>query len=183
MMDETRRAVLEAELGDALQEREKLNYVIAYLSGRLGIPEPSIDRFGSSAMPSPVVTASPPTPQPRADSGRQHPSGIVREGEFSDTSATKAVIAVLGRVGPTRPLKTRELFAAITKGGASVKDPGTLYRSIYRDPRIVRVGKALWGLAEWYPDLDADHASDVAVEADGEEATAEHEERPSEGAA
>ena len=64
----------------------------------------------------------------------------------------KAAAAVLGRVGSSRPLTTKELYAAVVKGGVKVKDRGALYRSMWRSGPITRVGTALWGLAEWYPD-------------------------------
>jgi len=174
-MDESRKAMLEAELRDALREREqltqRLNHVIAYLSARLGIPEPANDRFGipaaNAGLPSsptapPTAPVPPPAPTPapsstpvtqqRTDVGRPDPANLVREGEFSGLSKTQAAIAVLGRVGSTRPLTTAELYSAVVKGGVNVKDNGTLYRAMYRVDRIIRVGTALWGLAEWYPD-------------------------------
>lgn len=211
-MDETRRAALEAELRDALREREqltqRLNHVIAYLSARLGIPEPANDRFGtptvnggrsSSPTASPTVPFRPPAPTPEpaplsdptlqqpAGGGRPDPADLVREGEFSGLSPMKAAAAVLGRVGSTRPLTTKELYAAVVKGGVRVKDRGALYRSMYRSERIAHVGTALWGLAEWYPDRkpqrdeeqsqDADRAEAGSGEADGRVMVGGHEER------
>jgi hypothetical protein len=205
-MDETRRAVLEAELGDALRERERLNHVIAYLSGRLGIPEPANDRFGLAAVGTtrsfgtvslpaapppppaaslPATPSAPPAPK-RQTNGRPDPADLVRENEFFGWATTKAAVDVLRRVGSTRPLTTKELYAALVKGGVKVKDPGTLFRSMYRSERIAHVGKALWGLAEWYPDQnqqDEEQAQDAngteaeSGEADGRVMVGGHEER------
>jgi len=97
----------------------------------------------------------------------------------------KAAVAVLGRVGSTRPLTTKELYAAVVKGGVKVKDRGTLYRSMYRTERIARVGTALWGLAEWYPEQkpqdeeqaqEADRAEAGSGEADSRVMVGGHEE-------
>jgi hypothetical protein len=94
----------------------------------------------------------------------------------------KAAVAVLGRVGSTRPLTTKELYAAVVKGGVKVKDRGALYRSMWRSEQIAHVGKALWGLAEWYPQGDeqaqgADHTEAGSAEADDHVMVGGHEER------
>jgi hypothetical protein len=201
-MDETRRAALEAELRDALREREqltqRLNHVIAYLSARLGIPEPANDRFGipvvGTGQPAPPPQAKPPAPstsppprpapptpaaqgQPLVE--RPDPEELVREGEFSSLSRTEAAVAVLRRVGS--PLTTAELYSAVVKGGVKVKDRGALYRSMYRVERITRVGTALWGLTEWSPQnghraQNADPAKET-TESDKDATVPEHGER------
>jgi len=93
---------------------------------------------------------------------------------------------VLGRVGSTRPLTTAELYDAVVKGGLKVKDRGALFRSMYRSERIAHVGKALWGLAEWYPDQTpegenraqtTDLAEVESVETDDRVMVGGHEER------
>jgi DNA-directed RNA polymerase delta subunit len=52
--------------------------------------------------------------------------------------------------GPKRPLKTEAIYRAIRKGGVDIKDAGILYRSINRSTQFQKVGRGLWGLAEWY---------------------------------
>lgn len=53
---------------------------------------------------------------------------------------------MLRRVGSTRPLTTKELHAAVVKGGMQLNDRDTLFRSMYRNEQIAHVGKALWAL-------------------------------------
>lgn len=67
------------------------------------LPTPGTD---SDATP-----PSDPTPQQPTDAARPDPADLVREGEFSGLSPMKAAAAVLGRVGSTRPLTTKELYA------------------------------------------------------------------------
>jgi hypothetical protein len=89
-----------------------LSRQVAYLSARLGIPEPSNDQFGiptvnGARTSSPEVallrpqvrarawtpTATPAAKQD-APAGRPDPADLVREGEFSGLSAAKAAVSV-----------------------------------------------------------------------------------------
>jgi hypothetical protein len=132
--DQTRRRALEAALSDAINERHRLDVVIGYLSEKLGRP-----------VELPGVPGTGPG-QPVDD-----PAHLVADGEFYGMSAPAAAVRVLQKVGKPNALKTEQLVSAIRKGGVKVKNAGTLYRSLIRHTKFKRVGKGLWGLAEWYP--------------------------------
>ena len=141
-MDEARRAVLAAELDEAVRERERLDTVIEYLSSRLGVGPPATpegDGGGGGGVDVPPIS-------PDAD-----PAAVVREGEFFGLSGPKATKVLMEKFGRERPLKTEEIFHAITKGGVKVQSQQGLYRSLFRDPKFTKVGTSLWGLSAWYP--------------------------------
>jgi len=138
-MDETRRKILMKELQDAVRERDQLNVFIELLAVRLGI---SVSDTGASDATDEILpTANLSLP----------PAASINEGQFYGFSATRAAKVVLEMFGATRPMKTDELYDAITKGGVKIKDAGVLYRSIVRDDDFMRVGRGIWGLSEWYP--------------------------------
>jgi hypothetical protein len=166
MNDPGRRQALEAELAEALQERERLEVVISYLSKKLGRPVPASD----------MATSPSSGPRIDAETGRVDPVSLVAEGEFFGQTATAAALAVLQKVGRPNALKTDQLVRAARKGGIPVKDYGTLYRSLGRNSKFKRVGKGLWGLSEWYPVQGKAHGPEAGAEAEEEK---EAEERPS----
>jgi uncharacterized coiled-coil protein SlyX len=135
-MDVTRHEALEAELAEAQRERERLDVVITYLSERLG------------TVPPPTTPDSPAQKPPGSPTA--HPMSVVSEGEFFGMSAPKAAIVLMDRIGRSRPLKTDEIFTAVKRGGVSIGNSGSLYRSLFRDPRFHKVGRGLWGLSKWY---------------------------------
>lgn len=137
-MNETRRKVLIEELEEAVQERDNLTAFIETLAARLGVEAP--ERQGER------IRDANQAPNPNAV-----PSETVNEAEFYGQSAPKASRALLERFGPSRPMKTDEIYQAISKGGVRTKDADTLYRSLRRDPGFHKVGRGLWGLSEWYP--------------------------------
>lgn len=175
-MDTQRRQVLEAELTDAVRERERLDVVIAYLSDRLGIAPPTT---GAGAKPEAL----------RVDSmGRVDPESLVSEGEFFGSSATAAAARVLEKVGRPNNLKTEELMRAIRKGGVPVKNASTLYRSLIRYSKVQRVGPGLWGLAAWFPSTGPkrshrDHGESLTATTADEADAATEAEQPDEGVA
>lgn len=138
-MDEAVRTALEDELKEALRQREKLDVVISYLN----------ERLGGQALPS-SNEASPPEGSGIVNLSAE-PAASVREGEFFGMSSPEATRRLLEKFGRTRPMKTDEIFAAITKGGVRIQNAGTLYRSLTRDRDFLRVGRGVWGLSEWYP--------------------------------
>lgn len=137
---------MEEFLADLVQERARLDELIALLSERLGQAVPSfVTGSASASTPSPKVDAS---------TGRVDPVSLVAEAEFFGLSQTKAAEAVLkkvGRPGAPRPLKTAVLADALRKGGVEVAQNGILYRSLARSPKFEKVSKGTWGLKEWYP--------------------------------
>lgn len=139
-MDEQRRQMFLAELEDAIRERDELDTFIAVLAKRLGIEIPQ--RANDSA-----VADKSPTGHATGD-----PVAAVTEGQFFGKSGPKASKELLEMFGPSRPLKTDEIFQAVKKGGVQIGSAGTLYRSLTRDGAFLRVGRGRWGLAEWYPE-------------------------------
>lgn len=129
------RQALKAEMDKVLEERARLDVVIDYLAGRLGLDADSMTR------------------------GKRHerhevPADAIGKGQLEGKSATKAARQVLRMFGPERPLKTQELFDALAKGGVRVKNTNGLHRSLNRDATFRRVERGLWSLAEWYPKPD-----------------------------
>jgi len=140
-MEDTHREFLEQQRDEAARKRDELDVVVRYLNSLLGVTE----------EPSKAATtgASTRTPVPATGSV----VAIVNEGEFFGLSAPKATRALLQKVGKSRPLKTAEIFEAITKGGVTFKSKEGLYRSLGRDETFYKVGGGRWGLADWYPNV------------------------------
>jgi hypothetical protein len=138
-MDESRRRILMEELEEAVAQRDDLHAYIEVLAKRLGIDPPPL--ANASGLLSERGRVGSPTDDPDA---------AVAEGQFYGKSAPKAAKELLAMFGSSRPMKTDEIFKAITKGGVSIGTSGTLYRSLFRDPEFHKVGRGLWGLAEWY---------------------------------
>ncbi len=148
-----RQAFLTA-LEAAVRERSELDALIEALARRAGVPVPEGSTSSSSGHSAPAA--------PDAD-----PASLVADGEFFGQSATKAARAVLERLGRTRPLKTPEIYEAITKGGVKIKDMEVLYKSLQRSQVFLRVAKGTWGLSEWYPDRVRNAARKDALDDDG----------------
>ena len=130
-MDRHARAALRRELARAEEERERLAVVIAYLNERL--KEADED-------------------QPRAEKPAKRTSA---RGPYSGMASTKAGEKALEDHGA--PMKTRDLFEAITSGGARIKNVEGLYKSLARSKKFVRTGRGEWGLARWpIPRQEAD---------------------------
>lgn len=139
-MDDQRRQVLQAELDDAVSQRAELDTYIAVLAKRLGIEVSSLP--GGSGDPADNGGALPVTGDPVS---------AVHEAQFYGMSGPKASKALLRMMGRDRPLKTQEIYDAITKGGVRIGNSATLYRSLTRDKDFHKVGRGRWGLTEWYP--------------------------------
>ena len=137
-MDESERQALFAALDVARRDRQELDQLIGYLSRRLGVSEDDESAgqtrgTGGGQTPPDVI-----------------PSTLVADGEFFGMSATKATKALLNKLGRTRPLKTREIFDAIKKGGVNPATPDVLYKSLARSKDFELASKGTWGLSEWY---------------------------------
>jgi hypothetical protein len=142
-MDEARRTAFRETLDELLRDRARLDGAIAILSEKLGVGSHVLIQHGEND-------------QPVNDATDVRDVGPVQvgEGEFYGLSQTKAARRFLERAGRTRPQKTEDILAAITRGGIRVggKDPaGLLYRLMLRDKAFRRVGTSLWGLDAWYP--------------------------------
>lgn len=140
-MDDAERSALEMVLRKAEAKKAEAEAVIAWVTGELG------------GRPAPASQEEPAKGDAAAQGGGHggDPLSMVSEGEFFGMSAPKAAVALLERVGRSRPLKTEEIFDAITRGGVSIASKDGLYRGLFRDPKFLRVGKSLWGLSTWYP--------------------------------
>src|SRR5207249_8676152 len=121
-MDATRKERYEKELAALRLEKKRLEGAMAFYEYELGIAA-SADAPGeptSDADKLPAVLAAP-GPDPRV---------LVGAGEFWGESSTKAAARLLEKSGRSHPLKTREILAAILKGGVRLggKTPeGSLY--------------------------------------------------------
>lgn len=141
-MDPGRREALRAERDGALKKRARLDAVIEYLNEELG-------------EESPQVSTSPGESGSQGNAGFARtgasPGDVVSPGEFFGMSGPKAAKALLRKFGRERPLTTDELFDGVRAGGVEINSKDGLYRSFFRDDDFVKVGKGVWGLAEWYP--------------------------------
>ncbi len=138
-MEESERQALFAALDVARRDRAELDQLIGYLARRLGVTDDGYEStFGTGGGP------TGPTPPDVV------PSTLVADGEFFGMSATKAAKALLNKLGRTRPLKTREIFDGIVKGGIKPANTETLYKSLSRSKEFELVQKGTWGLSEWY---------------------------------
>jgi hypothetical protein len=143
-MDEIQRQALNALFEAKLEERERLDTFLSVLGAELGRDVPS----GPSNDASAVNGAT------RSVDMQALPAASVGEGQYFGMSAPKAAKDLLERFGRDRPMKTQEIFDAITKGGVQIGNASTLYRSLSRDTTFFRLGKrknGRWGLREWYP--------------------------------
>ena len=173
-LDHTYRNVLERELQQLEGEIEQRQAAAAYIRSRLGLPAEG------NATPNGVSEQGP------GIVGRRVADSI-NDMQYFGLSANKAAAEVLHMVGKSRPLTTRELYEAITKGGISVKDTDVLGKMMKKSPLFHRLGEGRggrWGLAEWYgaarrrrgtdedePESASDEAagSDEFADAEGEE--------------
>lgn len=151
-MDESTREALKRELEEAVRQKARLDVVIQYLQGRMGITAES-ESEGDREKPQQVSAAT-------------DPVAAVTASEFYGMSAPKATRELLNRMGRTRPLKTDAIFIALKKGGVDISSKEVLYRSLFRDESFHKVGRSIWGLAAWYPN---------AVRRSKREATADEE--------
>ena len=147
-MDDSRRAVLLAELEDAKKERDQLNSFISVMSARLGIA--ADDDSAESASDNSANPAA-------GGAGGQltdDPMSLVYANEFFGMTMPKAAETLLLRWSPEpyhRPLKTTDLVRALNKGGLDIKEPRVLYRSLYATARFKNLRGGQWGLSKWYP--------------------------------
>ncbi len=73
-------------------------------------------------------------------------------GEYLNFNSTDAAYAILTKFGSRQnPLKTRQIYDALKKGGVQLSMEQALYRSLARSHRFKKAGPGSWGLAEWYP--------------------------------
>jgi len=158
-MNEHEREALETARTVALRDRDELDRLIEYLSRRLGDETP----VGSSTEPNAANASESLPPAPGVT-----PESVISPGQFFGMSATKAARAVLEKFGRDRPLKTAEIFAAISKGGVKLARQEVLYRSLGRDGDFARVARGTWGLSEWYPDRAVRRQREEAEESDAE---------------
>src|SRR5205807_8464338 len=67
-------------------------------------------------------------------------------------NGTDAAYKVLSKFGNKQhPLKTKQLFDAVRKGGVQINSEEGFHKSLARSGRFKKVGRGLWGLTEWYP--------------------------------
>lgn len=136
-MDESTRETLKRELEEAVRQKARLDVVIQYLQGRMGITAESESETDRD--------------KPQSVGAGVDPIAAVTASEFYGLSAPKATRELLNRMGRTRPLKTDDIFKAIKKGGVDISSKEVLYRSLTRDGSFHKVGRSIWGLAAWYP--------------------------------
>lgn len=137
-MDESERQAFRAALEVARRDMQELRQLIGYLERRLRVPD---DDNGDDPHRDDAAGPTPP---------EVVPATLVADGEFFGMSGTKATKALLNKLGRTRPLKTREIFVAITKGGVKLANAEVLYKSLARSGEFELVSKGTWGLSEWY---------------------------------
>ena len=137
-MDIEAQSFHEATLRRIEAEIAELQAVARYHRRLLGVSE-------DAAAQSPAKANAP-------AGSRRDPMAEVSEGEFYGMSGPKATRALLERMGRSHPLKTREIFNAVKKGGVNVSSENVLYRSLFRESgQFHNVGRGVWGLRAWYP--------------------------------
>lgn len=132
---------LQTTLESLLAERHDLDVAIGVICKRLGIdPPPS----GGGGRGSSFARSG--------GGGGGDPVTGTTEGEYFGFVSTKAALEILKKFGARqRPLKTKDIYDAITKGGVEIGTEDALYRSLSRSHTFKKVGRGLWGLTEWYP--------------------------------
>lgn len=142
-MDERERAALRTTRDKFLADRNKLDTMIAMLSEQLGEPPPA--GGPGSGMSMSFAGAG------GADAGSDPLAGT-HEGEYFGFTSTKAAGEVLKKFGSRQhPLKTKQIFDAIRKGGVDITSEEGFYRSLARSRNFRKVARGTWGLSEWYP--------------------------------
>lgn len=127
---------MRATLDALVAERDELNVLIAGLAKRLGMEAPGTG-----------LSTEPTAPLPGGN-----PVDGTHEAEYFGFPSTKAAGEVLKKFGSRqRPLKTKDLYDAVRKGGVDISGEDALYRSLARSRHFRKVGRGLWGLSEWYP--------------------------------
>jgi len=154
--DPTRRAFLEAELAEVETQMANLAGTASYLRQRLGLPDVASSGNGN-AEAAPLIPLT------------GDLMAMVNPGQFGGMSANKAASDLLRRVGRDRPLSTREIYDAITKGGVTIKDTDVLAKMMKRSGRFHRPVRGRWGLAEWYPASVRAKAAGVGLQEDDDE--------------
>ncbi|MEX2255449.1 MAG: hypothetical protein WEC34_08420 [Acidimicrobiia bacterium] len=125
-------------------QRQKLDVMIAMLSEQLGEQPPSGPGGG---LPTDLVGAG-----VGGGAAGGDPVAGTNEGAYFGFTSTKAAGEILRLYGDQHhPLKTKQIFDALKKGGVQIASEDGLYRSLSRSRNFRKVGKALWGLSEWYP--------------------------------
>lgn len=166
-MDETQRNALNALFDSKLKDMEELHTFLSVLGRELGRDVPTGPSDDASAANGAI----------RAVNMQAPPAASVGEGQYFGMSAPKAAKDLLERFGRDRPMKTQEIFDAITKGGVQIGNSSTLYRSLSRDKTFFRHGErraGRWGLREWYPaSVTERDASDEEPETDDLEPSAD----------
>lgn len=172
-MDEARRQVLQAELDEAIEQRNNLNTYIQVLGVRLGV---SVDDDApGDAKNGQAGAVLPPG---------QDPVALIFEGELVGMSLPKAVAEVLRRYSPDphkRPIKTPVLVAALQKGGLDVQTPRQLYRSLYNSSALQQIKGGQWGFATWYPDIPKGKAKSAGNSASSDDGAADETTVPDQG--
>lgn len=137
-LDANHRTFLEHELTEVDQQIADLVSARSYLRRRLGLPDAEGETNGQ------------PGPSGSALVGGDL-MGFVNPGQYGGMSGNNAAAELLEAVGRNRPLTTREIYDAITKGGVKVKDAEVLAKMMKRSGRFHRPVPRRWGLIEWYP--------------------------------
>lgn len=135
MSEETRDAdPYAAVIADLRSRREQIDQTIRLLEGLSG------------------HISAPPSPEPTVDGPQREGA----PGAFLSMSIPDAAKKLLGL--RKRALGNGEIAAALQAGGLVMNsaDPqntigSILTRRFYQTGDIVRVGRGIWGLAEWYP--------------------------------
>src|SRR5437868_1421862 len=104
-MDETQRQALNALFDSKLKEREQLDAFLSVLGAELGRDVPM-----GAANDAPAANGA------TSVDMKAPPAASVGEGQYFGMSAPKAAKDLLERFGRDRPMKTQEIFDAITKG-------------------------------------------------------------------
>lgn len=160
-VDDQERAAIRTTRDKFVADRQKLDMMIAMLSEQLGEPPPG----GGGGLPMGFASSG-------GGGGGGDPVAGTREGEFFGFTSTKAAGEILRKYGSRqRPLKTKQIYDAIRKGGVDISSEEGFYRSLARSRNFRKVARGTWGLSEWYPPVSkkAADAANVATIADPDE--------------
>lgn len=161
-MDEQQKAALRSLRDKYIADRDKNHMLASLISAELGEPTPG----GPSGMDFASLGSG--SSAGSGGSAGADPVAGTAEGEFFNYNSTDAAYDVLKKYGSrTHPLKTKQIFDAIKKGGVQISVEQAMYRSLARSHRFRKVGPGSWGLAEWYPKGTKTTAPRTVQNADG----------------
>lgn len=170
-LDPAHRNILEHELAQVRAQKARLATTEEYLLDRLGLTADDAPASDAASQNGGAQT------ERRKLGASANVADAVNPMQYYGLSVTKGAAEVLDMVGRDRPLRSREIYEALVKGGLSPKNVEVVGKMLKRDKRFHQVKRGMWGLSHWYPasvlargaaDDDLQPELNEDLEADGE---------------